>query len=336
MSKTLYIINPAGHGGAGIKAWERFKSIYPDEIPAEDVLFTLRPGHAREIALSANRHETLAVVGGDGTVGEVMTAIMFREACDIRLAIVPAGTGNDIARNAGILYMEDAVAALRNEKPKAFDIIRVETQIDSRPAVNYAFLCGAVGFSSIPRIRPWMKRFLGPKGAYYFATLIQLLLYRTTDMTMITEEKNFSGRAWLVLVGNAETTAGGSMCLAPGARLDDGELNISLFPHGSRIRMGLKLMPKIESGEHVNDPEISYFPGKRIEIDSDPPAVVELDGDIYGVTPAVFDVCPGAIRILTPETAKEEEVRQSIAQRRGKQRACTQSVCCDCLKMKRT
>lgn len=313
MSKTLYIINPAGHGSAGIKAWERFKSIYPDEIPAEDVLFTQHPGHAREIALSADRRETIAVVGGDGTVGEVMTAIMTREASDIGLAIVPAGTGNDIARNVGIRSVEDAVATLRNGKPKAFDIMRVETQIESRPAVNYAFLCGAVGFSSIPRIRPWMKRHLGPKGAYYLATLIQLLLYRTTDMTMTAEERHFSGRAWLVLVGNAESSAGGSMCLAPGARLDDGELNISLFPHGSRIKMGLKLMPKIESGEHVNVPEVAYFTGKRIRIDSDPPAVVELDGDLYGLTPAVFEVCPGAIRVLTPETAKAERVEQSVA-----------------------
>jgi diacylglycerol kinase (ATP) len=119
-------------------------------------------------------------------------------------------------------------------------------------------------------------------------------------MTMKAEAESFSGRAWLVLVGNVESTAGGSMCLAPGARLDDGELNISLFPHGSRIRMGLKLMPKIGTGEHVTVPEVSYFPGKRVEIDSDPPAVVELDGDLYGLTPVVFTVCPQAMNILTP------------------------------------
>ena len=140
-------------------------------------------------------------------------------------------------------------------------------------------------------------------------------------MTLKTEEKNFSGRAWLALVGNAESTAGGSMCLAPGAQLDDGELNISLFPDGSRIKMGLKLMPKIESGQHVDVPEISYFPGKRIEIDSDPPAVVELDGDLYGVTPAVFAVCPSAIQILTPGATKEEGVQQGVPQRRGEPRA---------------
>jgi len=75
-----------------------------------------------------------------------------------------------------------------------------------------------------------MKRLLGPKGAYYLATLIQLLLYRTTNIIMRAEDKHFNGRSWMVLVGNVESTAGGSMCLVPGAQLDDGELNISLLP----------------------------------------------------------------------------------------------------------
>ncbi len=228
-----------------------------------------------------------------------MTAIMSREASDIELAIIPAGTGNDIARNVGVGSVKDAVVAMKEGKTSAFDIMQVESQLDGRRVINYAFLVGNVGFSSIPRIRPWMKRHLGASGAYYLATLIQLLLYKPTIITMKTEDREFSGRSWLIVVGNAESTAGGSMCLAPGAHIDDGELNITIFPYGSRTKMGMKIMPKIASGEHVNVPEVSYFPGKRIMIESDPPAVVELDGDIRGTTPVVFDVCPQAISIIT-------------------------------------
>ena len=67
VGKTLYIINPAGHGGAGIKAWEEFESNYPDRIPREDVIITERPGHAREIAVSA-----------DGTPNETSRALAER------------------------------------------------------------------------------------------------------------------------------------------------------------------------------------------------------------------------------------------------------------------
>lgn len=230
-----------------------------------------------------------------------MTAILSRKTSDIKLAIILAGTGNDIARNVGIESVQDAVASLRDGKPRSFDIIRVESQINNRKVVNYSFLTGVVGFSCIPRIRPWMKRYLGAKGAYYLATFIQLLLYRTTYMTLKTETKDFNGKSWLFLIGNSESTAGGSMFLAPGASLDDGELNVTIFPNASRVRMELKLMPKVAKGEHVNEPEILYFPSKNIRIDSKPPAVVELDGDLRGMTPAIFTVCPRKMTIITPD-----------------------------------
>jgi diacylglycerol kinase (ATP) len=65
--------------------------------------------------------------------------------------------------------------------------------------------------------------------------------------------------------------------------------------------MVMKLMPKIATGEHVNDPSISYFPAMKIKIDSNPSALLELDGDLFGTTPATFTVCPGALQVMTPE-----------------------------------
>jgi diacylglycerol kinase family enzyme len=76
MSSILYIINPAGHGGAGIKVWEKLQSKWPDQIDSKDVHFTERQGHAREIATSAEGYDILTAVGGDGTVGEILTGIM--------------------------------------------------------------------------------------------------------------------------------------------------------------------------------------------------------------------------------------------------------------------
>lgn len=300
MSDVLYIINPAGHGGAGTKAWNAFEESWSDPIDPDHVIITERPGHAREITASSKGYTTITAVGGDGTVGEVMSGIMDRQESEIQLAIIPAGTGNDIARNLGIRSIEDAVDALRNRRPRAVDIMRVESTIDDRPIQTYGFLAAAVGFSSIPKIRPWMKRLLGPAGAYYLATILQVIAYQPTHLRLRSEDKEHRGRSWMILVGNVESTAGASMRLAPGARFDDGELNISIFPSGSRISLPTRLMPKIASGEHINEPDVAYFPGKKIEIESDPPAVVELDGDLRGWTPATITVCPRAVQILTP------------------------------------
>ena len=100
MSKSLYIINPAGHGGVGPRVWEEFKTLWSDLIDPEHIVITERPGHAREIVVSTQGYDIFTAIGGDGTVGEVISGIMEHPEPRPRLAIIPAGTGNDIARNA--------------------------------------------------------------------------------------------------------------------------------------------------------------------------------------------------------------------------------------------
>jgi diacylglycerol kinase (ATP) len=299
--RILYIVNPAGHGGTGTSTWEGFRTLWPDQIDAADFVITERPGQAREIAATAEGYDTLAAVGGDGTVGDVVSGILDRQGTKPILAIIPAGTGNDIARSTGTRGVEDAVRALRNGRLREFDMIRVDFQEGGGRAHRYAFLLVAVGFSSIPMIRPWMKRLLGPAGAYYLATLLQIIVYRPPVFSVRADGRvRNRGRSWMVIVGNVEYSSGGSMCVAPGARPDDGELNITVVPVRSKLRVVTRLLPKIATGEHIEEPGVLYFPAKRVEIECDPPALLDLDGDLFGTTPAVFTVCPGALQVLTP------------------------------------
>jgi diacylglycerol kinase (ATP) len=301
MSKILYVINPAGHGGAGLKVWERFKPQWPDQIDPDDVRFTERQGHAREIATAAEGYDILAAVGGDGTVGELLTGVMAHTEPRPKLAIIPAGTGNDIARNLGSFPFEAAVGALRGDHVRSVDLIRIECQVEGGTAHRYAFLTANVGFSANTTIRPWMKRILGPAGAYYLATLLQIVTYRAPRMTARSGKHEYNGKAWMVIVANVERTSGGSMCLAPGARFDDGELNVSIIPFRAKLRDVPTMLPKVPSGGHVEEPGVMYFPARQITVESDPPAVLDVDGDIFGVTPAVFEVYTQAVEILCPE-----------------------------------
>ena len=297
MGHILFIINPAGHGGMGMKVWNEFKSLWPDPIDSADVIVTERPGHAREIAAAQSDYAILAVVGGNGALGEVMTGIMERQDSKPKVAIIPAGTGNDIARNLGIFSIADAVDALQGEHARYVDLIR----IDCRAGQKYAFLMGNVGFSANARIKPWMKRYLGPKGAYYLSTILQIIAYRAPHMTVRWETREYSGRVWIVIVANVARIGGGGMCIAPGAQFDDGELNISIIPSRSKFKMLARMLPKAASGAYVNEPGVVYFPTKKIEVDSDPPVILDIDGDIFGMTPATFKVCPKAIQVITLE-----------------------------------
>jgi diacylglycerol kinase (ATP) len=301
MSKTLYIINPAGSGGAGVKAWERLQLEWSTQINSEDVRFTERQGHAREIAASSEGYEILVAIGGDGTAGEILSGIMDNKVPRPKLSIIPAGTGNDIARNVGIFSFEDGIAALRGGHVKYYDLIRIDCHVDNRLVHRYAFLHGNVGFSSIPMVRPWMKRILGPKAAYYLGTFLQIIVYRPPHMTVRWEEQEYSGHVWIVVVGSVERISGGSMCIAPGARADDGELKISIIPSQSKFKMMTQMLPKVATGAHVDEPGVSYFPAKKIEVESDPPVILDVDGDIFGATPATFAICPHVAQVLSPK-----------------------------------
>ncbi len=309
MSNILYVINPAGHGGAGIKVWEQVQSQWSNQIDSEDVHFTERQGHARKIAAAARGYDILTAIGGDGTVGEIMSGIMDHVDPRPKLAIIPAGTGNDIARNLGISSIGDAVDALHGDHARKVDLIRIDCQVEGRGANRYAFLTANVGFSSIPMVRPWMKRYLGPKGAYYLGTILQILAYRAPHMTVRWEEQEYSGRVVVVIVANVERTAGGSMCLAPGARFDDGQVNVSIMPSRSRLNMATTLT-KVASGAHTREPGAQYFPVEKVELQSDPATIIEVDGDLFGMTPATFTVCPNAVQILCPDRTQRSGGRQ--------------------------
>ncbi len=300
MAKILYVINRAALGGKGARSWERFRALWPDQVAEEDILETDRPGHAREIALTCTGYEIIAAVGGDGTASEILSGIMDREGPQPALAVVPAGTGNDIAHNVGIFSIKDAVKVLHEGHTRSLDLIRIDCQLNGQPSYRYAFLSCWVGFAvvSAKLLKPWMKRLLGATGAYYLSTFLGLTLHRPLQMTVRWDNHQYRARSWVVLIANAEWMAGGSMRVGPGARMDDGELNVTIVPPWSKVKALLK-MPKLASGSHVNEPDIQYFTAKKIEVDCVQPATLEMDGDTFGTTPAAFAVCPNAIRIVS-------------------------------------
>ena len=303
MSRILYVVNPAAFGGHGSNAWERFSARWPDPLDSEDVRVTGRPGDARRIAAAAEGYDILVAVGGDGTAGEVLSGMMEHAEPRPRLGLVPAGTGNDIARNVGVFSVEDAVAALRVGHARAFDLVRVDCTVNDRPAHRYAFVAVNVGFSAVAlrMLRPWMKRWLGATAAYYLAAVLGTFAYRPPVMTVRWDGQAYAGPTWMVVIGNAERMSGGSMRIAPGARPDDGEANVTIVQSRSKARILLTL-PTVATGSHINRSFVRYFPAKHIEVTSDPPVGLEIDGDAFGTTPATFTVCPSAVRILCTGT----------------------------------
>jgi diacylglycerol kinase family enzyme len=160
--RILFILNPLAAGGQGEITWNRFRSLWPEEIDPADVVTTAAPGHATQIAASASAYDVLASVGGDGTINEITNGIMDRDGSRPTLSIIPAGTGNDIARALGLFPFEKAFEALRRGEENSFDLMRFDAADSGSTLKKYSLLAGAVGFSISAGAMPWLKRVFGP------------------------------------------------------------------------------------------------------------------------------------------------------------------------------
>jgi len=303
MGKTLFIVNPGASGGQGEVAWNRFRNLWPDAIDPEDVRITNGPGHAGEMAASADGYDILATVGGDGSVNEILNGIMKRDGDHPCLAIIPAGTGNDIARTIDLFPLESAVSALKSGIERSFDVIRIDGHNDGGEFRRYAFLSGSMGFSSAPIIRPWTKRILGATLAYYLNTVFAILAHRPPRMSVRWEGNRYEGRTWMVITANVESVSGGSMRIAPGASPHDGLLWVTIVEAKPKLTMMLKALPKVASGNHIKEEGFHYFSAPRIEITSDVLAVMDPDGELEWATKATESIVPGAVKILVPESS---------------------------------
>ena len=301
MGRNLFIVNPGASGGQGKVAWTRFCDLWPDSIDPKDVRVTEGPGHARQIAASVEDYDILTAVGGDGSVNEIFNGVMKRAGIHPRIAIIPAGTGNDIARTIGLYPLEAAVIALRGGIDRSFDLIRVDGQENGRKFRMYAFLNGNFGFSGSVTVRPWTKRIFGATVAYYLNTILAILTHKPLIMSVRWEDNRYEGRTWMIMAANVESVSGGSMRIAPGASPHDGMVWVTVIEAKPKLTMMFKHLPKVATGDHIKEDGFHYFPTPKIEITSAVPAIVDIDGEGERATNVVLSIVPGAVRFLAPE-----------------------------------
>ena len=302
--RILLIANPA----SGRRRGEQRLAVARTQLEAlghaVTAALTESAGHATRLAKSnAPDFEIVAALGGDGTVNEVANGLMAVELGERpALATLPVGTGNDVALTFGLAHFESAIDALANGGTRTLDVIRVQLMRDGEPVTRHALLFVAAGFAAevIRKTGPRVKRLFGRRFSYSVGLFRALASFRAPEFSVKWDGGEKRGRMFQVCAGNTEFGAGGVMRISPGARPDDGLLNISLVGALGRLQI-VRRFPSILSGRYVEDERVDYFTGKRLEIDAVPPAEIQADGDIIGTTPAAIELLPGALRLVTPE-----------------------------------
>jgi YegS/Rv2252/BmrU family lipid kinase len=261
---------------------------------------TYAPGAGRTLARQAVEEgfTTVVAAGGDGTLNEVVNGLYDANGlASARLGVLPLGTINVFARELGLPTTFDAAwRVIEAGREQLIDLPNVEFHKDGQPTRQvFAQLAGAGLDSRAIELVDWeLKKKVGPM-AYVVAGFKALT---EPKQKIIASSASDGGQGELVLIGNGRFY-GGSFVLFPDASMDDGLLDVTIFP-----RVNWETLLKTGWGWLTDQIRSSagclHFRTDRLTLSSHGPVVFELDGDNVGSLPATFTVARKALRVLVP------------------------------------
>jgi diacylglycerol kinase (ATP) len=230
--------------------------------------------------------EALVVCGGDGLVH---LALQVVAGTDVPLGMLPAGTGNDVARYFDIPLRDPAAAARRllAWKPRRMDL--------ARSGDRWFATVLAAGFDAVVNERA--NRMSWPRGQmrYNLATLAELRTFVPLHYELDLDGEQRQLEAMLVAVGNGPSFGGG-LRISEGASLDDGLLDVIVIGPMSKPEL-VRTYPKLFKGTHVHHPQFSRHRVRRVTV-ACPGIVGYADGERYGALPLTVEAVPRAVQVL--------------------------------------
>ena len=249
--------------------------------------------HATELARNAisQNHKDIIVVGGDGTFNEVINGIDLNNCKDIRLGLVPSGSGNDFVRNTNIKGSTNQILDyILNSEPSLVDCCTV----NGAPFMN---ICGfGLDVDLIVRQAKIKKIFKG-KISYYVALLVTLFNIKFKEVTYaIDDNEPIKSKILLIAVANG-STYGGGLPVTPIAKIQDGILDVCVINKMSRFKIPYLLF-KFLKGTHIKEKKyVNYYKCKKVCVECDSDSPLNIDGELLLHTPCVFEIIPKCVNI---------------------------------------
>jgi diacylglycerol kinase (ATP) len=294
--RSLIVVNPVAGSGRAPRVWDTVRQAAVEGLADAECVATAAPGHARELARAAAQagYERVVAIGGDGTANEVANGLVgFRTA----LGIIPAGTGDDCARNLGIPRQPVAAGRLAlTGAARSIDLGEIRTALGSTYFVNVA----GFGFDAEVAWRvSKLPRQLRRNGTlpYVLALLYELGALKTPRMRLALDGHRLDKNVFVVAVANG-ASYGGGMRVAPDASVDDGLFDVCVIGQLSRPEV-LRLLPRMYSGGHRGHHAVQFFRCAEVQAESPGPIRCQADGELVGNLPATFKIHPARLRCVT-------------------------------------
>lgn len=296
MSRVIVLTNPkAGHGNAphaAEVATTRFQKLGIDVV----AIVGRDAAHAHQLVEAglAKGADALVVVGGDGVIRLALQSLAGK---NIPLGIVPAGTGNDHAREYR-LPTADPAAAVDVIAAGHTETVDLGCIRGADGTQTWFGTVAATGFDSLVSDRVNRMRWPHGRMRYNLAILAELSRLHPLPFRLVLDgEREILADLTLAAFGITRSYGGG-MLICPGADHSDGLLDITMVRSGSRTRL-IRLFPTVFKGTHINLDEVSTARARTVRVES-PGINAYADGDFVCPLPVEISAEPGALRILVP------------------------------------
>ena len=300
--KVKAIINP----GSRIAGRSRVEQILRAKFPIDslDIEKTSRPGHATEITRQAvnESFDTIVVVGGDGTINEVVNGVI---GANVRIGIIPSGTANDLARHFGIPRRVDrACDVILAGRVRPTDAIFVNGRYyvtDGGIGLPGRSLAIAESIKRLGAFGRFLTLLMGSK-LYLLGLAVALPTFRRRSLPVRVSLTNgqFITDAVSVILGN-QPALGQSFRVLPGAVNDDGLLHIFIIEKDVTLRQLVRIAAATLNGSHIERDGVKMLCSEKLKIETPYPSSFFGDGEILQES-STFDVHvkPGAINFIVP------------------------------------
>ncbi len=293
--KRYYVIaNPIGGSKNGLEIVREIKQVFDSagaELMIHETSWTL---HAREIAqnIDVDNYDGLITVGGDGTAHEAINGLMNRkDGKKIPIGMVPGGSGNSFLYGLDCHDSVNAANRILTGNTGKIDVAK----IIMKDSILYSF--NIIGWGLITAIARTSEKFRWwPKQRYNLSTVIELVQLQARTTKLIIDDTVIEGDISFLIACNTPYTGVG-MKMAPKAKLDDGKIDIIVVKEASRLQM-LKLFPKVFDGSHIDSDLVDYYQANKFELIPVENDLLDIDGEITGITPIKVEMISKAIEIF--------------------------------------
>jgi YegS/Rv2252/BmrU family lipid kinase len=302
----LVVVNPNAGRKRGLKDWDKISAL----LKAYDLdfkpVFTECPGHATEIVTEQVErvgYRKIVVVGGDGTMNEVVNGIFGQKrfrTTDISLGMITVGTGNDWGRMFGIpADYEEAVRILAENRTFIQDAGVVRYCNENVPGNRFFVNIAGMGFDAEVTRKANRLKEKGKGGllVYLANVFTSLIHYRPIHAEINVDGFNMANKFFNIHVGIGRYNGGG-MIPSPHAIPDDGLFDLTVIRKLSRANVIINLK-RLYNGTIHKHPKVDCYTGKVIRVESSHLIRLETDGETLGHTPIEFSIIPKSVKVLT-------------------------------------